>query len=277
MIGNKTVDKWFGRRLILYTFLIVMGLMARTYAAGIEVGSFTAPLQVSWGGTGLTSYTTGQVVYASGASTLAGLSDVATGQVLASGGTSTAPAYTATPTVTSVACSGNTAAAFTYSNGTKVVASTAATSDGDLLIGSTSAGPTKAQLSAGTGITITPGSGTITIAATGGTNKTITAKTAGYNVLSGDSQTVFTNTGASGSVTFTLPTASAGLEYFFYIDAVQTVVVTAPASTTIRLGGTASATAGNVTAGAAGNMVHIIAISSTQYVTLGYNGTWTVN
>lgn len=68
------------------------------YAQGVTVA-------VADGGTGLTSYTQGQILYASAAGTIAGLSDVATGSVLVSGGASTAPAYSASPTITtSVTC-----------------------------------------------------------------------------------------------------------------------------------------------------------------------------
>lgn len=50
-------------------------------------------LPVASGGTNITSYTTGDLVYASGSTTLSKLSDVATGNVLISGGVSTAPAW----------------------------------------------------------------------------------------------------------------------------------------------------------------------------------------
>lgn len=50
-------------------------------------------LAVARGGTGLSSYTVGALVYASGTGTLAGLADAATGNVLLSGGTNTAPSY----------------------------------------------------------------------------------------------------------------------------------------------------------------------------------------
>lgn len=58
-------------------------------------------LPVANGGTGLASYTVGQILYASGATTIAGLSDVAVNQVLVSGGVGVAPAYSAAPTLTS--------------------------------------------------------------------------------------------------------------------------------------------------------------------------------
>lgn len=45
------------------------------------------------GGTGLTSYTTGDIIYAASSSTLAALADVATGNALLAGGVGTAPAW----------------------------------------------------------------------------------------------------------------------------------------------------------------------------------------
>ena len=54
------------------------------------------------GGTGLSSYAIGDLLYASGTTTLAKLADVATGQVLVSGGVATAPAYSASPSITAL-------------------------------------------------------------------------------------------------------------------------------------------------------------------------------
>ena len=50
-------------------------------------------LAVARGGTGLASYAVGDIVYASGATTLASLADVATGNALISGGVGVAPSY----------------------------------------------------------------------------------------------------------------------------------------------------------------------------------------
>jgi hypothetical protein len=55
---------------------------------------------VADGGTGKSSWTVGDIAYASGATTLAGLADVAVGQVLISGGASTAPSWSASPYIT---------------------------------------------------------------------------------------------------------------------------------------------------------------------------------
>jgi hypothetical protein len=50
-------------------------------------------LSAANGGTGVTSYAIGDLLYASGATTLSKLADVATGNVLISGGVGVAPAY----------------------------------------------------------------------------------------------------------------------------------------------------------------------------------------
>lgn len=53
----------------------------------------TGTLIVGRGGTGITSYTTGDIIYASGTTTLSKLAGVATGNALISGGASTAPSW----------------------------------------------------------------------------------------------------------------------------------------------------------------------------------------
>lgn len=74
---------------------ITGGVTAYTGAAiAIAASQVTSgTLAVARGGTGLSSYTVGDIVYASGTTTLASLADVATGNVLISGGVSTAPAW----------------------------------------------------------------------------------------------------------------------------------------------------------------------------------------
>lgn len=61
-------------------------------AASLTLG-WTGTLGVARGGTNLASYAVGDVLYASGATTLAGLADVAAGSYLRSGGVSTAPLW----------------------------------------------------------------------------------------------------------------------------------------------------------------------------------------
>lgn len=59
----------------------------------------TAPVPVASGGTNIISYTTGDLIYASGATTLSKLIDAASG-VLCAGGVGVAPAYCGNPTLT---------------------------------------------------------------------------------------------------------------------------------------------------------------------------------
>ena len=106
----------------------------------------------------------------------------------------------------------------------------------------------------------------------------VVAKTTNYGIqVASDGDNFFTNAGATGSVNFTLPTAAAGLTYTFYIDAAQTLTITAGASTTIRIAGNVSASAGNITSNTVGNCITLVAISSTKWVTKSHEGTWTVN
>ena len=102
---------------------------------------------VADGGTGLSSYTTGDILYASGSGTLAGLADVATGSVLVSGGAGVAPSWSATPSVTSLTATGA-----IRSSGTAGVGYT------------TGAGGTVTQAtSKSTGVTLNKTCGTITM------------------------------------------------------------------------------------------------------------------
>lgn len=61
-----------------------------TITSGTWNGSTITP---AYGGTGLTSYTAGDLIYASGTTTLATLADVATGNALISGGVGAAPSW----------------------------------------------------------------------------------------------------------------------------------------------------------------------------------------
>lgn len=116
------------------------------------------------------------------------------------------------------------------------------------------------------------------VAATGGLGhrRLVTAKTTNYTVVNADSGTLFTNAGAAGSVNFTLPTAVAGLTYSFYVDANQTLTITAGSSTTIRNASTVSSSAGTFSTNTVGNFLKITAISTTQWICESITGTWTV-
>ena len=65
-------------------------LLNKTFGSGTV---FSTPIGVASGGTGLMSYTIGDIVYANTSSSLAKLPDVATGSALISGGVGVAPSY----------------------------------------------------------------------------------------------------------------------------------------------------------------------------------------
>lgn len=136
-------------------------------AAASSTAAVPAVTPVTGGGTGLTSYTVGDLLYASASTTLAKLVDVATGNALISGGVATAPSWG------KIGLSTHVSGTLDPANG-----GTGQTSyvDGELLIGN-STGNTlaKSTLTAGSGISITNGSGSITIASTAGGGGTVTS------------------------------------------------------------------------------------------------------
>jgi hypothetical protein len=85
----------------------------RTYVfpdANATILTTNAAVTPAQGGTGLATYTVGDLIYASGTTTLSKLADVAVGQLLASGGVGVAPAWSASPTLTTSLAIGTTPA-----------------------------------------------------------------------------------------------------------------------------------------------------------------------
>lgn len=122
------------------------GAGSLTIAAPGATGGTVTSVDVSGGTTGLTA--TGGPITASGTITLGGTLAVANG---GTGATS---------------LSGN-RVVLTNAGGTALTTAAAMT-DGQLIIGATGGAPAAASLTAGTGITITPGANSLTIAASGG-------------------------------------------------------------------------------------------------------------
>lgn len=165
--------------------------LSGSYTGITGVGTLTAgtwnasAIGVTYGGTGLTSYAVGDLLYADTTTSLAKLADVAVGNALISGGVAAAPSWGKIGLSTHVSGTlpianggtGSTSTQFvalgTNVSGTLPVANggTGQTTytDGQLLIGNSTGNTlTKATLTAGSGITITNGSGSIQIDATGG-------------------------------------------------------------------------------------------------------------
>ena len=126
----------------------------------VSTGTWNATtIAVNKGGTGLTSYTAGDIVYASGSTTLAKLAGVATGNALISGGVGTAPSWGKIGLTTHVA------GTLPVANGGTGVTSTP--TNGQLLIGD-GTGFSLTTITAGDNIVITNAAGSITIDSTGG-------------------------------------------------------------------------------------------------------------
>jgi len=178
----------------------------------------TGTLPAINGGTGQSSYTIGDLLYASGATALSKLLGVATGNALISGGVATAPSWGKIGLATHVTgilpiANGGTNSSTSLNNNRIMVSSggaiveAGALTNGQLLIGSTGATPSASTLTAGTGITITNGAGSITINGTLGTVTSVGLSAPSEFVVSGSPVT------SSGTLTLTKATQSANLVY----------------------------------------------------------------
>ncbi len=138
--------------------------------------------------------------YASAGTTLSGVGPGSTGQIFQSNGAGSSPAYTTTtyPSTNAIntimyASSADTLGVITPVNSAALVSngsgvpSWAAMSAGKVLVGTTAGAPAAATISSGTGITVTSGSGSISIAAIGGG--------LAWNTIAGTTQNAVVNSG----------------------------------------------------------------------------------
>jgi hypothetical protein len=89
-----------------------------------------------------------------------------------------------------------------------------------------------------------------------------------------NSGTVYTNEGDADGATVTLPTAAAGLRFFFYVSVAQVLTVTAASGDTIRIASSVTAAAGSITSAVVGSAVTLVAINSTEWVATSSVGSW---
>ena len=102
-------------------------------------------------------------------------------------------------------------------------------------------------------------------------------KTSDDTLTASDSQTLFTNPNATGTVNLTLPSAlAAGMSIEAVVMAAQNLKITAPSGVTIRVAGSVSATGGYIQSNTVGNAVRLVAVNATLWVATSYIGTWTV-
>lgn len=199
------------------------------------------------GGTGITSYAVGDLLYADTTTTLAKLADVATGNALISGGVGVAPSWGKIGLTTHVSgilpvVNGGTGDS-TYT-------------DGQLLIGNSVGNTlTKNTLTAGNGIAVTNGNGTITLAASGAifSSAPVTV-TSDYSVASTVSWVI--NNKSGSALTVTLPTASSNSGRQITIQNYQAQNVISNASNVVPQGGGAAGTA--ILTNVAGNWATLV-------------------
>lgn len=108
---------------------------------------------------------------------------------------------------------------------------------------------------------------------------TVTSKTGNYTVVSATDDSVrFDNSGASGSVTFTLPASPvAGDNFCFLVVAAHTLQVTANTGQTITMANVTGAAAGNLQASTIGSSVCIYYQSTTTVYAWASSGAWQLN
>jgi phage-related tail fiber protein len=144
--GSITID--IANTYIGQTSITTLGTIGTGTWQGSAIGA-------AYGGTGNTTYAIGDILYASAATTLSKLAAVATGNVLISGGVTTAPSWGKVGLTTHVS------GVLPIANGGTNLSTTP--TNGQLLIGN-GTGYALATLSAGTGISVTNGAGTISVA-----------------------------------------------------------------------------------------------------------------
>lgn len=112
----------------------------------------------------------------------------------------------------------------------------------------------------------------------GRARRTVEAKIAAYTVVEGtDNGKTFTNDGASGAVTFSLPAATVGQWYRFKLKAAQELRIDPNGTETIALPSTGAQSAAGkyITADAAGEGCEIECVKAGAWEVNYYTGTWT--
>ncbi len=110
--------------------------------------------------------------------------------------------------------------------------------------------------------------------------RSVEANTAGSGapnvIVENETRRLFTNEGTTAENYHTLPTAVAGLEFVFYCQDTDGIRIVANTADTIRIGASASATAGFVRSVTVGSVLHLFAINDVEWVGLA-TGTWLVD
>ena len=101
------------------------------------------------------------------------------------------------------------------------------------------------------------------------------SKTTNYTLAILDSGQQVNNAGSVTSTTNTLPTAVAGMQFGFQVDAAQTMSVKAGASDTISYGQATSATSGELISSGVNSTLWLYCPRATKWVVGRFSGAWT--
>lgn len=108
----------------------------------------------------------------------------------------------------------------------------------------------------------------------------VEAKTANFDIESTDNGKTFTNAGASGIITGTLPVAAAGLHYFFVVEAAFSLRIDPDGTETISNAAATPVTGGAGkylgSAGVIGESIHVVCTVNGIWHVIGNVGTWTL-
>lgn len=243
--------------------------------------SLTSPVTAVLGGTGQTVYAVGDILAANTTTTLSRVADVATGNALISGGVNTLPLWGKIGLTTHVS------GVLPVANGGTNLSTTP--TNGQLLIGN-GTNYTLAGLTAGTGISVTNGSGTITLANTGVTSVALslpsfitvsgspvtTTGTLTGTLATQTANTVFAGptTGGAAAPTFrALVAADIGTALQLYRENPSSPTTpTVSGNNSIAIGSGSAASANNAIAlgaGTSANVANIFAYANGNFATAG--------
>lgn len=109
-----------------------------------------------------------------------------------------------------------------------------------------------------------------------GKTKDVEAHTADDTLTPNESGSVHSTVGASGTVVLTLPAATVGMEFFFYVGAAQELRIDPDGSELISLPSTGvpGAAGKYLTADLAGETVHLVCAVAGSWSVMGFTGTW---
>lgn len=102
----------------------------------------------------------------------------------------------------------------------------------------------------------------------------VVTKTASYTVTTNEFNKRFNNSGASGAVTFSLPSAIIGATYVFKVTTAQSLVIDADTSDTIQYNTSVTAASGAINSATIGSSIILTCESANKWFAEAMVGTW---